>query len=244
LLAFWVRRSLEESPEFERVKKRTSNSPFAEVLRTYPRQVLFGVGLVACTGAFNGLLFAYMPAYLKGVLNVEPGKAIVAQNVALFAHSFALLATAWLGSRILPRKLMITGTGLFTVLAIAWYEAIVRSGGDPMLPLVLGGIVAGMFNGTFAFLIADLFPTRVRFTGIALVFNIGMTFFSGAAPLVATALIRETGQLSSPGWFLMFAATIGVAAAILSKRCAGCVTRNTDDDAPPVTNEVPKAVNA
>ena len=48
-------------------------------------------------------------------------------------------------------------------------------------------------------LLTDLFPTRIRFTGVALVFNISFTIFSGTAPLVATTLIRETGTRDSAG---------------------------------------------
>ena len=228
VVGFWVRRSLEESPEFERVRRQASSSPFAELLRTQPQKVLIGIGLVASTGTFNGLLFAYMPAYLKTVLGVAPGTAVVAQNMALVAHSFALLATAWIGSYILPRRLMLTGTLLFTLFSVAWYGAIVKSSADPRLPLILGGVVAGLFNGTFAYLIADLFPTRIRFTGVALVLNIGMTVFSGAAPLVATFLIRATGELYAPGWFLAAAAALGLLASLLVKRYDGQILSDAD----------------
>jgi MFS family permease len=240
-LGFWVRRSLEESPEFERVKQHASSSPFMELLRNHPQRVLIGIGLVASTGAFNGLLFAYMPAYLKTVVSVDPGKAIVAQNLALIVHSFALLATAWLGSRVAPRHLMLVGTVLFTLFSFSWYDAIIASSADPWLPLVLGGMVAGLFNGTFAFLIADMFPTRIRFSGIALVFNIGMTFFSGAAPLAATALIRETGSMSAPAYFMTAAAVLGVLASLFVKRYDGEIDRDEkrEDELSPSTVSVP-----
>jgi MFS family permease len=233
ILGFWVRRSLEESPEFERVRREASSSPFGELLRTHPYPVLVGIGLVATTGAFNGLLFAYMPAYLKTVLSVEPRTAMVAQNVALVAHTFALLATAWIGSYVAPRKLMMAGTVMFAVFSVTWYGAIVDGSADPLVPMMMAGIVAGLFNGTFAFLIADLFPTRIRFTGIALVLNIGMTCFSGAAPLVATALIRETGMLNAPGWYLSAAAALGVIASIFAARYGGHIGADSSvaDDA-------------
>ena len=221
IVGFWIRRSLEESPEFERIKRQASSRPFAELFRAQPQKVLIGIGLVASTGTFNGLLFAYMPAYLKTVLHVAPGTAVVDQNIALVVHSFALLATAWFGSTIAPRRLMMTGTLLFALFGVAWYGAIVKSSADPLLPLILGGAVAGLFNGTFAYLIADLFPTRIRFTGVALVMNIGMTLFSGVAPLVGTALIRASGELYAPGWFLTAAAVLGLVASLLVKRYDG-----------------------
>ena len=69
---------------------------------------------------------------------------------------------------------------------------------NPTLLLVLAGICASLVNGTFAVLLTDLFPTRVRFSGVALGFNVAFTIFSGTAPLVATSLIRSTGLNTAP----------------------------------------------
>ena len=226
LVGFRVSRTLAESPEFERVRTRTSAHPFLELLQTQPLKVLIGVGLVATTGAFNGLQFAYMPAYLKTVLHVAPKMVAIAQNLALLIHTAALLGVAWLGSYIAPRLLMLIGTLLFALSAVPWYSAIVANSEDPRLVLVLAAIGAALFNGTFAYLIADLFATRVRFTGIALSMNIGMTLFSGVAPLVATSLIQATGVLYAPGWFLAAAATFGFLASLCMKRNGGQILHN------------------
>jgi MHS family proline/betaine transporter-like MFS transporter len=229
IVGFWVRRSLQESPEFERVKTRTSSRPFLELMRTQSQKVLIGVGLVATTGAFNGLLFAYMPAYLKTVLHVAPRMAVIAQNMALLIHTAALLATAWLGTYIAPRLLMSTGSLLFALLSVSWYASIVNNSADPRLVLAVAAVGAGLFNGTFAYLIADLFPTRIRFTGIALSMNIGMTLFSGVAPLIATSLIRSTGLLYAPGWFLTAAAAAGFLASLFMKRHGGQILHDPSD---------------
>jgi MHS family proline/betaine transporter-like MFS transporter len=221
LVGLWVRRSLDESPEFERVRTRTASRPFVELLRTQPQKVLIGVGLMATTGAFNGLLFAYMPAYLKTVLHVAPQLAVNAQNLALLIHTAALLLAAWLGLHIAPRLLMSAGTLLFALLSVSWYAAIDRNTADPRLVLMLAAVGAGLFNGTFAYLVADLFPTRIRFTGIALSMNIGMTLFSGLAPLIATSLIQSTGRLYAPGYFLSVAASLGFIASLFMKRQGG-----------------------
>jgi MHS family proline/betaine transporter-like MFS transporter len=229
VLGFWVRRSLEESPEFERVRARAASRPFLELLRTQAQKILVGVGLMAPTGAFNGLLFAYMPAYLKTVLHVAPQMAVNAQNLALIIHTAALLMAAWLGTYIAPRLLMSMGTLLFALLSVSWYVAIDRNTADPRLVLLVAAVGAGLFNGTFAYLVADLFPTRIRFTGIALSMNIGMTIFSGLAPLIATSLIQTTGQLAAPGWFLAVAAASGFVASLFVKRQAGQILHDTAD---------------
>jgi MFS family permease len=60
-LSFVLRRSLEESPEFSRMKQFAVRQPFREVLATHPRQVLVGIATLAGTACFNGLFFSHLP---------------------------------------------------------------------------------------------------------------------------------------------------------------------------------------
>jgi MFS transporter, MHS family, proline/betaine transporter len=62
-------------------------------------------------------------------------------------------------------------------------------------------------------LLTDLFPTRVRFSGVALVFNVAFTIFSGTAPLVATSLIRATGLVTAPALVMIFCGLLTLAAS-------------------------------
>jgi quercetin dioxygenase-like cupin family protein len=56
-------------------------------------------------------------------------------------------------------------------------------------------------SGVFGAVIADLFPTCVRYTGVALAYNVSFTAFSGTAPLLAIVAISVTGlgSSASPG---------------------------------------------
>ena len=47
-------------------------------------------------------------------------------------------------------------------------------------------------------MVADLFPTRVRFSGVALSYNVGVALLSDTAPLLATAAIAATGIPAAP----------------------------------------------
>ena len=83
VLSFVLRRSLEESPEFERMRSLASRQPFRELLRTHTAQVLVGCALLAGTGCFNGLFFSHLPAYLSGVLQYDPRQAVFSQTVGV-----------------------------------------------------------------------------------------------------------------------------------------------------------------
>src|SRR5262245_46064655 len=76
LLSFALRRSLEESPEFARMKALASKQPFREVLRTHLLPVVVGVAILAATAGFNGLFFAHMTAYASSVLGYNPLQAV------------------------------------------------------------------------------------------------------------------------------------------------------------------------
>ena len=51
--------------------------------------------------------------------------------------------------------------------------------------------------------------------------NLGVTIFSGAAPLAATWLISATGSPAGPGYFMTVAALIGLGGSLFLKRCDG-----------------------
>jgi MFS family permease len=198
LLSFALRRSLEESPEFARMKQLASRQPFREVLKSHLAPVAIGIATLAATAGFNGLFFAHMAAYTAGVLRYDPRQAIVAQTLGVVVHALAILGVGRLADRVEPRILLRIGAITLAALAFPFYGALVARSMSPMVLLVLAGLCASLVNGTFAVLLTDLFPTRVRFSGVALVFNVAFTIFSGTAPLVATSLIKSTGSPTAP----------------------------------------------
>jgi hypothetical protein len=107
---------------------------------------------------------------------------------------------------------------LLLVGALPFYAALESRSMNLTLICTLAGLAAGLTNGSFAVLLTDLFPTRVRFTGVALVFNVSFTLFSGTAPLIATALIRDTGQVTSPAYMMMMSAALALAGSIWIER--------------------------
>jgi MFS family permease len=221
IVSFLLRRSMEESPEFARMKSLAARQPFRELLQTHAPHVLVGCAVLAGSAAFNGLFFSHLPAYLSAVLGYEPRQAVVSQTMGVIANAVGILVVGWLGDRIRPRVLLRIGVGLMLLTCYPFYAAI-ASRALPLTPvLVLAGLGAGLTNGSFAVLLTDLFPTRIRFTGVALVFNIGFTLFSGMAPLAATSLIRQTGANWSPALFIGACAALALVGTFFHGRYGG-----------------------
>jgi len=223
LLSFTLRRSLEESPEFARMKALASRQPFREVLRTHLAPVAIGIGALAATGGFNGLFFAHMAAYVSGVLGYNPRAAIISQTTGVIVHALGILGVGALADRVAPRVLLRGGALALIVLAFPFYSALAARTVSPTLLMVLAGLCAAFVNGTFAVILTNLFPTRIRFSGVALVFNVAFTLFSGTAPLIATSLIRSTGMVTAPAIVMVACGLLTLAASLALSRDAGHV---------------------
>jgi len=228
-LSFLMRRAMEESPEFAKMKALAARHPFREVLTGHWWAVVLGVGALAATAAFNGLFFAHMPAYLSGVLGYDPRRAVVAQTVGVVVHAVAILGVGWLGGRVAPRVMIGTGAAALALLAFPFYGALASRAIDLVWALALAGLCASLVNGTFAVILTGLFPTRVRFSGVALGFNVAFTIFSGTAPLVATSLVRATGMNSAPAFVMVGCALVTLASSLGLPRSG----RGTSFGAPP-----------
>src|SRR5215831_3907588 len=223
ILSYVLRRSLEESPEFARMRSLASRQPFLELLRTHATPVFVGCAVLAGTACFNGLFFSHLPAHLAGVLQYDSRQGVYSQTVGVIASALGILATGRLGDRIPPRYLLRLGVTLLVLLAYPFYAALDTRALNLTLLLTLAGLVAGLSNGSFACLLTDLFPTRIRFTGVALVFNISFTIFSGTAPLLATTMIREMGTVTAPAMLMIACGLLALIGSIGTERNGGHV---------------------
>ncbi|MFN7980130.1 MAG: MFS transporter [Vicinamibacterales bacterium] len=223
IVSFIARRAMEESPEFARMKALAARQPFREVLQTHRGAVFTGIGILALSAGFNGLYFSHMPGYLGRVLGYDAKLAVVAATIGVVIHASMIAVVGWMAKRIAPLTLLRAGAAGLLLLGYPFYVALAAKPVSPTLLLVGIGLVAGLINGTYAVLLTDLFPTRVRFSGVALAFNISFTLFSGTAPLVATSLIGATGSNVSPALILIVCSLMTLVASFFHPSFSGHV---------------------
>ena len=232
LAGYWLRRSFEESAEFEELKriKAVSTQPFRELLGTHPRQIAAALAAQCLTAGFNGLFFAHLPAYLTGVLGYDQQTAVVAQTYGVVLHAALILAVGWLALHVAPHLLLRAGAVMLAAGAYPAYAALSGRSVDLMLLMTAAAAAGAFANATFAFVTANLFATRVRFSGIAIAQNTTQSIFGGTTPLVATALIASLGT-AAPAAYLVVCATVGFLGSLAVPRFSsqiGRVERSTD----------------
>jgi len=230
LVSFWMRLSLSETAEFRKLKHLACKRPFAELMKAAPVAALVGVGALTCTAGFNGLLFA-MPSFLPTVMHYTPAQAAGAQNVGLLVLSFGLLATAWLGDRIPRRYILGFGALIMMFLPFPFFSSLAARSTNIYLLFALTGLAASFVNGPMCALVADLYPTRLRFSGVAVSFNLAFSIFTGIAPLAATYLAR-TYSPAAPAFYMAGCALVTLLATPVVKHFDGRILRE-QDYAPP-----------
>ena len=223
LASFWLRRSFEESPEFAELKRleRASKEPIGELVRTHPGQIVIGIGAQAVTAVFAGLFFAYMPAYLTAVSKYDASTAVFAQTYGVVLHAGLIVAVGWLADHVAPHLLLRIGAVVLALGAYPFCAALTGHTVNILVLMTLAASAGALVNGTFAFVTADLFPTRIRFSGVAVVQNISQTAFGGTAPLIATALVRNLQSPTAPALVVIVCGALTLAASLALPRYAG-----------------------
>ena len=156
------------------------------------------------------MLYGFVPAYLVQSLHYSPSQTAAAMTISLLVSSAGLIVAAWAGDH-LPRRLILrAGSALLAVTVLPIWSEI--ASGSEHLVLLLGALslVFSIASGIWPSIVATLFPTRVRFSGIALSYNVCATIVSGLAPLAASAMIQQTGELSAPAAYIAACALLTV----------------------------------
>lgn len=204
-IGLYIRLRVSESPRFERAEK--SRLPIAEVLRTRWRVVLLGAGVNLGFTIFIYVLSVFMINYGRG-LKITADDLLVATVIGSFAQVIAVPLFALLSDRI-GRLPVMLGGAIFQA-AFAFPLFWLADSGWFTLAMVLGFIGSAALFGPSAAYFAELFRTRVRYSGVALSFQLGAVLGGGLAPLVAQSLLR-TGT-----WAI---AVYLIAGAVLSAVC-------------------------
>jgi MHS family proline/betaine transporter-like MFS transporter len=224
LVGLWLRLGVEESPVFVAMQRsgEVVGNPIAESLRRDRGGIATTIGLAAISSVGFYLPFMWLPTWLSQI-NPPP----LPESQALWANTFALLALlvltpvmALVSDRVGRQPMYLAATICYAVLSYPLF-AMMAKGGYPAA--ILGGLVFAscnsLFSGCMGATMVELFPTRTRYTGVALGYNVGQAILGGTAPLIGTALVELTGNRLAPTFYLIACAIIaGVAALFIKPR--------------------------
>ncbi|AMB79388.1 MFS transporter [Pseudomonas sp. Lz4W] len=227
LVGRYIRMSLQDSPKFLEMEQRleakecATHAPIRELLTVHRRAVMIGIGVTCLNAVAFYLLLSYMPTYLSTEMGMDESDSFIASTVSLATYIGLIFLMGKLSDRFGRKTMLVSASVLFLLLTFPLFGML----GNPSLVVILMiqiafGAILAMNDGTLPCFLAEIFPTRVRFSGFAFSFNLANALFGGTAPFIATWLIQLTGNKMAPAWYLLAAAGVALVAMLASRETA------------------------
>ncbi|MFI1178900.1 MFS transporter [Streptomyces sp. NPDC020799] len=211
LAALWLRLGTAAAEPVRRTEAAATAAP-REVLRA----VALGAGRIMGWSAAGYTFLVVLPTYLQHTLGATFQQALTATFLANLGFALSILPAGALSDRVGRRPVMAAGAGLVVLLAFPLLR-VVQGEGTPTpvkgLAVLLAGAVTGLMAGPGPAMLAEMFPARVRCTGLGLAYALANAVFSGCAGLVLTELLDRTADADIPAYYAM--ATCAVSGATL-----------------------------
>jgi MHS family proline/betaine transporter-like MFS transporter len=227
LVGRYIRMSLQDTPKFLEMEKRLENkecatpAPIRELLTVHRRSVMIGIGVTCLNAVAFYLLLSYMPTYLSTEMGMSESDSSIASTVSLATYIGLIFLMGKLSDYFGRKTMLVTASVLFLLLTFPLFGLL---GNQPLVVVlmiqILFGAMLAMNDGTLPSFLAEIFPTRVRFSGFAFSFNIANALFGGTAPFIATFLIQLTGNKMAPAWYLLAAALVALVAMLACRETA------------------------
>lgn len=208
--ALWLRLRLDETPTF-REREPAESLPARDVAWA----VALGAGRVMGWAAAGYAFLVVLPSYLQTALHATFREALTATVLANLGFAATIIPAGLLSDRIGRRPVMLTGAGLVVVLAVPLLNLAQSDGtSTPFkgLAVLLAGAVVGLMAGPGPALLAEMFPTRVRCTGLGLAYALSNAVFSGCAGLIITEAVKRTGNVDVPAYYAATACAVSMLA--------------------------------
>jgi MFS family permease len=220
LISFYIRKQMTESPLFIAFQNKEARlrMPFMEAITRYWRKILQGVGITCLGSVVINLLFLYMPTYLSTILSYSKQEASLFNTLNLFFFSCLLVLFCWLADKV-GRKIFLF-MGALGFISLSYFLYAVLSTQTTIALISALGVLAVLSGAimTYPSLLVELFPTSIRYTGIAISYNIAFAFFGGLTPLIVTYLIESSQNVLAPSYYLILTAILSALTVLTIKK--------------------------
>jgi MHS family proline/betaine transporter-like MFS transporter len=190
------------------VEKR-ARPPIIETLHDHWRAVAGFAGLSVYSAVSFYIGFVYLVSWLQTADGIPPSRSLEINSLSMVILLPVVIVAGWLSDWIGRKPLMVLASigGLVGAVPIFWLlnhpTALLAQIGQLGLVLLMG-----TYYGPLPAILVEAAPPAVRWTAVALGYNLCYALFGGLSPLVATWLVQREGNEIAPAFLIMASAAV------------------------------------
>lgn len=226
VIGLYVRHRLQETPLFKLAQERdnTTRSPLKEVFKENWREILKGTFLMGATYAMFFTLTTWSLSFATTALGFSHSEFLLLLMAAIVEFAVLIMTTSVLADKVGRKKVLMTASVALVVFSLVfpYFLEGQRNMVGMLLFLGLGFVVMGTLYGPVGAVLPELFPTKVRYSGAGITYNLAAVVGAAVAPTITTWLIATFG-LHYAGMYMFVLAVVSVVAWALTPE-----TKNVD----------------
>lgn len=220
-VGLYIRLKIEETADFESVKRDgLAHNPLGETFRSHKRFVLIGA-VVCAAGVVASFLNLYMPTFAINNLGLSKDSAFTASIFSGLVSTIVPFFGGAAADRLGTVKVMRVALVLGVILVFPLFTLLTHSPSLLTLAIfqcTLSAVFYSFYYAPVGSLLSQLFPASCRTTGVSIAYVIAQTFFGGITPLVVGLMIKATGSIMAPAYYVVIVAVFALVALHASRR--------------------------
>jgi MHS family proline/betaine transporter-like MFS transporter len=207
----YIRTKLDESALYKAARDSggISKTPLHDVIKLHKRELFVSMGIVVSVTIPFYTLTVFMLNYMSGVLHYKIEEALISNALALLVLVFFIPISAFVSDKIGRKPVLLCGVFGFIFFSYpAFYLLEQPDWQKAVIAQMFFAVWVGIYLGAAAAAMVEMFPTRVRFTGLAISYNLCIAIFGATAPIIMTWLATSLGDLVVSSWYVIGGAVV------------------------------------
>ena len=225
-VGWWVRSTLSESPQFEAAKAGAAQAlepaPAIQALKHRPGGVAIGAGLKFGENVAYYIVTTFAIAYLAETVHARRQIGLNAVLVGSLVELVTMPLFSALSDRIGRRPVYAFGALAMAAWGFVFFGLLHAGAASSVTAAITVALVLhGAMYGPQAAFISELFPTRYRYSGVSIAYQVTSIFAGSLAPVIAVAVLQRTGSTTPIAAYLALACMVSAIAALTARETRG-----------------------